>query len=274
MNVVLRWCATSAIIATLGGVHTGCSKGRPEPAAGALDHAWQILSTRRWVDLTHTFGPGTPVWSGFGPALFTPATNRSTGRPFAIETDGFRTLNYSLVGQYGTHIDPPAHFSAQGQTLDQLSVTNMILRLVVFDLTPRLRQDPNHALTVSDILEWESVHGKVPQGAFAALRTDLSKDWESDPRRFQRSPFPGWTLEAIRFLYEQRGITANGHEAMDTDTTDTLEAEAWLLRNGHWQIEVMTHLDQVPSTGSLIVVAWPKPEGGLGFPVRAFAILP
>lgn len=61
---------------------------------------------------------------------------------------------------------------------------------------------------------------------------------------------------------------------MDTDTTDTLDAEAWLLRNGHWQIEVMTHLDQIPSTGSLIVVVWPKPEGGLGFPVRAFAILP
>lgn len=93
MNSVLRWCATSATIATLGGVHTGCSKGRPETAAGTLEHAWQILSTRRWVDLTHTFGPGTPVWSGFGPALFTPATNRSTGRPFAIGTDGFETLN-------------------------------------------------------------------------------------------------------------------------------------------------------------------------------------
>ncbi len=276
MNAFLRMCATIAMIAALAGVHAGCSKGRPEPAAGSgsLDHAWQILSTRRWVDLTHTFGPGTPVWPGFGPAVFTPATNRSTGGPFTIETDGFRTLNYALVGQYGTHVDPPAHFSAQGQTLDQLSVTNMILRLVVFDLTPRLKEEPNHALTVSEILEWESAHGRVPRGAFAALRTDLSKDWEADPRRFQRSPFPGWTLEAIRFLYEQRGITANGHEAMDTDTTETLESEAWLLQNEHWQIEAMAHLDQVPATGALIVVAWPKPEGGLGFPVRAFAILP
>lgn len=58
-----------------------------------------------------------------------------------------------MVGQYGTHVDPPAHFAAQGQTPDQLSVTNMILRLVVFNLTPWLRQDPNLALTVSDILE-------------------------------------------------------------------------------------------------------------------------
>ena len=67
---------------------------------------------------------------------------------------------------------------------------------------------------------------------------------------------------------------ANGHEAMDTDTTKDMKSETWLLRHGHWQIEVMANLDKVPATGALIVVAWPKPKGGLGFPVRAFAILP
>jgi len=40
------------------------------------------------------------------------------------------------------------------------------------------------------------------------------------------------------------------------------------------QIEVMANLDKVPATGALLVVAWPKPKNGLGFPVRAFAILP
>jgi kynurenine formamidase len=36
----------------------------------------------------------------------------------------------------------------------------------------------------------------------------------------------------------------------------------------------MAHLDKVPATGALLVVAWPKPKDGLGFPARAFAILP
>jgi kynurenine formamidase len=67
---------------------------------------------------------------------------------------------------------------------------------------------------------------------------------------------------------------ANGHESMDTDTTDDLKSEAWVLKHGHWQIEVMANLDKVPATGALIVVSWPKPEHGLGFPARAFAILP
>ena len=53
-------------------------------------------------------------------------------------------------------------------------------------------------------------------------------------------------------------MTAIGHEAMDTDTTEKMDSETWLLRNGHYQIEVMANLDQVPATGAVIVVTWPK----------------
>jgi kynurenine formamidase len=137
-----------------------------------------------------------------------------------------------------------------------------------------LTSDPNHALSIDDIRAWERIHGPVPPGSFAALRTDMSRDWTSNPERFKRYPFPAWSLAALQFLYERRGLVANGHESMDTDTTPGLDAESWLLRHGHWQIEVMANLDKVPATGALIVVSWPKPEHGLGFPARAFAILP
>jgi len=137
-----------------------------------------------------------------------------------------------------------------------------------------LSKDPSHALTIEDIKGWEQRNGRVPAGAFAALRTDMYKDWDRNPKRFKRYPFPAWSFEAIRFLYEERGIAANGHESMDTDATENLKSETWLLRHGHWQIEVMSNLDKVPATGALIVVSWPKPSHGLGFPARAFAILP
>ena len=55
------------------------------------------------------------------------AADPKTHRPYTIEKDGFRTIFYSMVGQYGTHIDPPAHFSADGMTLDQIPVKQMIL---------------------------------------------------------------------------------------------------------------------------------------------------
>jgi kynurenine formamidase len=240
----------------------------------SLADAYRIISTKQFVDLTHSFGPDTPVWKGFGPATFSAAADPSTGQPYSIEHDHFRATFYAMVGQYGTHIDPPAHFDPHGLTMDELPLKQMILPLIVFDLTPSLARDPAHALTVADILAWERIHGRVPTRCFAALRTDMYKDWETNPARFKRNPFPAWSLAAIRFLYEQRGIVANGHESMDTDTTDDLASEAWLLTHGHWQIEVMAHLDRVPPTGALIVVSWPKPRHGLGFPARAFAILP
>ena len=240
-------------------------------AQGSLADAYAIIASKKFVDLTEAFSPTTPVWKGFGQATLSAASDPVTHQPYTIEKDGFRTTFYSMVGQYGTHIDPPAHFDLKGATLDQIPLKEMILPLVVFDATPLLAKDPNHALNVADINAWEKSHGPIPKGAFAALRTDMSKDWTANPERFKRYPFPAWSLEAIRFLFEQRGVTAIGHEALDTDIKETLDSEAWLLKQGHWQ---MANLDQVPATGAVIVVTWPKVENGFGFPARAFAILP
>jgi kynurenine formamidase len=43
-----------------------------------------------------------------------------------------------MVGQYGTHVDPPAHFAEDGITMDRIPLKQMILPLVVFDATPLL----------------------------------------------------------------------------------------------------------------------------------------
>jgi kynurenine formamidase len=243
-------------------------------AASDLDRAYRILAGKQFVDLTHSFGPTTPVWSGFGQAEFTPAFDPKTKRPYTIKEHGFRTTYYNMVGQYGTHVDPPAHFAADGITMDKIPLKQMILPLIVLDNTPYQGKDENHAFSVADLKAWEKEHGKVPRGSFVALRTDMSRDWDSNPERFKRAPFPAWSFETIKYLYEQRGVTATGHEAMDTDTSDKMESETWILQHGHYQIEVMANLDKVPAKGALIVVTWPKVRDGLGFPARAFAILP
>src|SRR5690348_5908606 len=243
-------------------------------AQGDLARAYKVIASKQFVDLTHSFGPGTPVWSGFGQAKMSPAADPKTRKPYTIKDDGFRSTFYEMVGQYGTHVDPPAHFAENGITMDEIPLKQMILPLIVLDDTPYLARDPNHAFSVSDLKAWEKKHGRVPAGSFVALRTDMYKDWDRDPDRFKRAPFPAWAFETIRFLYEQRGVVATGHEAMDTDTTDKMDSETWLLQHGHYQIEVMANLDKVPPKGALIVVTWPKVRKGLGFPARAFAILP
>jgi len=48
----------------------------------------------------------------------------------------------------------------------------------------------------------------------------------------------------------------------------------YILSTNHYQIELLTNLDRVPEFGAIVVVAFPKPRGGSGFPARVFAILP
>ena len=227
-----------------------------------LEQAYRVIAGKKFVDLTHAFGPQTPVWSGFGQAKFSPAADPKTHEPYTVAKDGFRATYYEMVGQYGTHVDPPAHFAENGVTMDEIPLKQMILRLVVLDDTPYLAKDPNHAFSIDDLKQWERAHGRVPAGAFAALRTNMYKDWDSNPEHFKRSPFPAWDFATIKYLYEQRSVTATGHESMDTDTTDKMDSETYILQHGHFQIEVMANLDQVPAKGALIVVTWPKVKPG------------
>jgi kynurenine formamidase len=264
----------AGLIAAAAFLLTGLGLASNAFAQSDLTRAYQTIASKRFVDLTHAFSPTTPVWSGFGQARFSPAADPKTQKPYSIKDDGFRTTFYEMVGQYGTHVDPPAHFADSGITMDKIPLKQMILPLIVLDNTLYQTKDANHAFSLADLQSWEKKNGRVPRGAFVALRTDMYKDWDRDPEKFKRQPFPAWAFETIKFLYEQRGVTATGHESLDTDITDKMESETYILQRGNYQIEAMANLDQVPAKGALIVASWPKVKDGLGFPARAFAILP
>lgn len=246
----------------------------PTDAAAALADAFALIRSRPKIDLTHVFDARTPVWPGFGQARTTPAVNPRTLEPYTIARDGFRATYYAMVGQYGTHVDPPAHVAPSGRTLDEIPVDEMMLPLVVLDDTPFLAKDPAHAFSVADLSAWEAQHGRVSKGAFVALRTDMSKDWTRDPARFGRPAFPAWSLAVLKVLFEEREIAAIGHESLATDATPTMEGERYVLGHGHWQAVALDNLDKLPATGAFLVATWPKPDRGLGFPARVFAVLP
>lgn len=263
-----------ACLACRGGpAHAEGPVRTPQADIAKLAEAFALIRARQKIDLTHAFGPKTPVWSGFGQAKMTPAVDPQTLEAYTIARDGFRATYFAMVGQYGTHVDPPAHFSATGKTLDEIPLDEMILPLIVLDATPYLAADPAHAFSLADLASWEKAHGRVPKGAFVALRTDLSKEWDN-PARFTRQPFPAWSLPVLKVLFEERGAVAIGHESLDADATKTMDSETYVLGHGHYQIEAMADLDKVPATGAFIVATWPKPKAGLGFPARVFAVLP
>jgi kynurenine formamidase len=59
-----------------------------------------------------------------------------------------------------------------------------------------------------------------------------------------------------------------------TTAKDDYSLETYILSTNYYQIELLTNLDQVPESGGLVVVSFPKARGGSGFPARVFAILP
>ena len=95
-----------------------CSRAHPRAPTATRTRLSGIIESKKFVDLTHSFGPNTPVWSGFGQAIFTRAYDPKIKRPYTIKEDGFRTTYYNMVGQYGTHVDPPAHFAEGGATME------------------------------------------------------------------------------------------------------------------------------------------------------------
>ncbi|MBI1210839.1 MAG: cyclase family protein [Alphaproteobacteria bacterium] len=247
-------------------------------SASAAPGLWQAydkyFAKAKYIDLTHTVAPDVPVWHGFGPSKFEPTINPETGKPYTYQADGFEATHYDLsTDQLGTQLDPPAHWDPNYPAIDELPATYAVRPLVVISIVPQLERDPGYHLQVADVRAWEKVHGRVPAGSVVFVRSDWSKRWP-DPALAKEDTFPGVSLDALKFLHEQRHILMHGHEPLDTDTTPTLEGEAWLMHHGYTQAEGVANLDRVAETGCLVAIGYPKFKGGTGGYARYIAICP
>jgi len=241
----------------------------------------QSLRDAKYLDLTHTITPKIPVWAGFADSTFAPAKAGAdiegfakTGDIYTYEKHGFEATEYALkTDQLGTQLDPPAHWAPEYPAIDELPPTYAIRPLVVISIVEQVKTNPNYALQVSDIEAWEKTHGRIPEGSVVFVRSDWSKAWP-DPKLAALKEFPGVSLNALKFLHEQRHILFHGHEPLDTDSTPNLEGEDWLMHNGYTQAEGVANLDEVPEAGALVVIGYPKFGGGLGGYARYVAICP
>jgi kynurenine formamidase len=239
----------------------------------------QTLSKARYVDLTHSITPNMPVWKGFGPATFKPAVDPVTGVAYTYAQNGFEATAYALAtDQFGTQLDPPAHWAPEYPAIDEVPPTYAVRKLLVISIVPQVKKNPKYALQVSDIQKFERKNGRIPEGSVVMVRSDWSKKWTDDPvkaKALAADPaFPGVSLDAIKFLQLRRDILFHGHEPLDTDTTPTLEGEDWLMHHGYTQAEGVANLDRVPATGCLIEIGYPKFRGGVGGYARYIAICP
>jgi kynurenine formamidase len=266
--------AVYALALFLLGVTVGAALRTTAQQPTTLDDAYQVIHAHQFVDLTHDFAPGVAHWPGF--------PNETVKTMYTYKSGGFFAQLFCHVGQWGTHVDPPAHFAPGGRTVDRIEPKQMFLPLVVIDVHQKVARNADYILTMNDVRAWERAHGAIPDGAFVAMRTDWSKRWPSQTAMENKDArgvahYPGWSLAVLKYLYLTRHITASGHETTDTDpglatTHNDYSLESWILHEGHYQIELLTNLDRVPEAGGLVMVTFPKPRAGSGFPARVIAI--
>ena len=242
----------------------------------ALDSAKQL----RWVELSHPLTNDSPYWSGI------PAGSVELGKvvfDWGNPMLECRIQTFKFPGQFGTHIDFPGHFDKNGVLSSAYGVKDGVFPLCVIDITDKVKEDVHYAVKPEDIMAWEEKYGPIPDGAFVALRTDWYKNWPdmnalSGITEDGSENFPGWSLDALKYIYETRNAAANGHETLDTDASaeaakaGDLACERYVLEKGKLQVEVLQNLDQVAPAGAIIVVSWPRIEDAVGLPVRVFAI--
>jgi kynurenine formamidase len=125
------------------------------------------------VDLTHALDENTP---------YIPVPNITfpfKKAPIAtVAKNGVAAYRWEIHEHLGTQIDAPNHFFEQGLSLERLPVDSLVAPLVVIDVSARARANPDTAVTVADIEQWEQRYGRIPEHAAVMM----ASGWDSHQR--------------------------------------------------------------------------------------------
>ncbi|QDQ99109.1 cyclase family protein [Tomitella fengzijianii] len=244
---------------------------------------------RRIVDLTHTLDEDFPLWPG--DPLFRMRRIR--------EAPEFLVHELCFGEHTGTHVDAPLHCVPGGDAVDRIRVDDLLAPLVLVDIADRTASDPDALATPADLAAWESLHGRIPDGALVALITRPARgrpDGKVNPEApaqphddaevhaLTRSltpdaagiaHWPGFSREAAEFLVQRRAVVAIGTDApsIDCGASTAFPAHHAVLGAGRYAVEMLAALRALPPAGATAVVAPLKHRGGSGGPARVLALL-
>jgi len=239
----------------------------------------------RVVDLTQPLNAETPIlplppqWNNT-PRFKIWELSRYDERGPAWYWNAFETGEHT-----GTHFDAPIHWISgkdlPDNSVDRIPPKQFIGPACVIDVSREVRQNSDYLLTVDHVLEWEKAHGPIPAGAWVLLRTGWSK--RTDPKQYinlkEDGPHtPGWAKECSQLLATERDILGVGVETVGTDAGQAATFQPpfsnhyFMHGSGKFGLAGLCNLDQLPTTGAIVIAAPLKITNGSGSPVRAIAI--
>jgi kynurenine formamidase len=225
------------------------------------------------IDLSHVFSTTVPT--------YTPGEAPTRQDHVTVAANGFYIQKWSLFEHSGTHVDIPAHFIADGETVDNYPPARLLTRAVVIDITAKAETDDDAMVTVDDLDAWERANGQIPEGALVCMYSGWESRW-NDVNAF-RNPdasgtmhFPGFSPEAAEFLVSERSITGIAVDTLSLDigASTTFDVHYTILGAGKYGIENVANLAAIKDNpNAKIILGVPRWEAGSGGPCRVLALV-
>lgn len=238
-------------------------------------------SPGRLVDLTHSFNAETIYWPTEKGFQFQVGDNGPNPKGYYYAANRFTTAEHG-----GTHLDAPRHFSANGQTADQIPLERLTGEAAVIDVTQACAADDTYLVSIDDLMAWEATHGRQLRGLIVLLKTGWAERWgdrtaylgtaRQGPEAVAELRFPGLSPLAATWLARERQIKAVGIDtaSIDHGPSTHFETHVALCIANTPIFENVASLDGVPSEGAVVTALPMKIEGGSGGPLRIICVVP
>lgn len=261
-HTVGRRTFLKAVVA--GGAGTAVAVTAPAAAFAGVGQ-----TKRRTADLTHVFRAGFPVYSLESPTRETAVT---------IADDGFYAQRWAFAEHSGTHVDVPGHFVEGARLAPELRPEELLVPIVVIDISARAERDPDAEVLPDDLVHFERRHGRIPDNALVCMHSG----WESrvdDVEAYRNIGtdglfhFPGFSIDALEWLLERRDIAGIGVDtlSLDNGVSATFAVHHELLGSDRYGVENLRNLARIPPRGASAFVGLVPWEAGSGGPCRVIA---
>ena len=268
----------AAVVATATAV--GADDATVDVVSDAVPLA-RIVAAGEWIDLTHAFDAATIYWPTEKGFRFEAGANGPTAKGYYYAANRFATAEHG-----GTHLDAPRHFSAAGQTADEIDPSRLVGEGAVIDVSAACADDDAYEVTIDDLMAWEREHGRQLVDVILLLRTGWAARWPDrgrylgttavGPDAVAELRFPGLEPAAAAWLVAHRRVRAVGIDTASIDHGPSTHFGSHVaLCGGNVPIfENVAGLDRLPAEGAFIAALPMKIAAGSGGPLRILARLP
>ena len=198
-----------------------------------------------------------------------------------FEQDGYSLRRVSMSEHAGTHLTAPASFYSDGRTVDGYSPQELVRPATVIDVREQCRHYRDYALTVHDLLAWESIHGQTPPDSLVLLYTGWQERWDRPADYLGIDAdgglhFPGFGPQAAALLINERRASGLGTDTagVEPGADSSFTVNRLVLAQPRIVLENLTNLDRLPPRGAMLVIGLLRLTGGSGSPAAITAFLP